>query len=277
MMDYIEATLLFLQTLHYREKLEEQIFQTLNKLEGRTISERLFLESLDQHIHPELAKNIVTVLINTDVISKINGDVTVDKLRLEDFIRLVKVAKASRSYNWPNIKPQPFLYVSPPSLITSDLAGDVDDISNLLINLVSTAEMRVTIMSPFTNDAGLKSVFRPLEACKTNPRINAYFTVDRKDAPRIYSQLLKFVPPHMLHDLNAYFCYANEVAADSLPHAKVLIVDAKKGYLGSANFTKQGLTSRFELGVRLDEEQSKTIDKVLEKLVFSRLFSKYNN
>jgi len=277
MMDYVEATLLFLQTLHYREKLEEQIFQVLKALEGKPVSEKVLLKSFDQHVHPELARNIATALTTAGVINKLDGNLTVDKQQLDNFIKLVKVAKASRSYNWPSIRPQPFLYVSPPDLITSDLAGDVDDISNLLVNLVSTAEMRVTIMSPFTNDTGLKSVFRPLEACKINPRINAYFTADRKDAPRIYSQVLKFIPSHMLSNLRVYFCYTDEVDPDNLPHAKVLIVDAKKGYLGSANFTKQGLTSRFELGVRLDEEQSKTIDRLLERLILSGLFVKYDN
>jgi len=81
----------------------------------------------------------------------------------------------------------------------------------------------------------------------------------------------------MLSNLRVYFCYTDEVDPDNLPHAKVLIVDAKKGYLGSANFTKQGLTSRFELGVRLDEEQSKTIDRLLERLILSGLFVKYDN
>lgn len=50
------------------------------------------------------------------------------------------------------------------------------------------------------------------------------------------------------------------------PHAKCLVVDRSHGYLGSANFTQQGLRGHFEVGVSLNEQDSRTLARILEYL-----------
>ena len=52
----------------------------------------------------------------------------------------------------------------------------------------------------------------------------------------------------------------------SYPHAKCLVVDRSFGYLGSANFTGQGMKGHFELGVSLNSEASKTLGDLLQYL-----------
>ena len=188
------------------------------------------------------------------------------------FIRILKEASLSNELIWSWKK----LLKSSGNIRISELSEEIDDISNLLTSLVSSAIKTVSIVSPFTNKAGLNSVLAPLKSCKNLPSNSIYLTADTLDQEMIYKQIIKLIPSKMLEHLRIYFCTSEEMDGDYLPHAKLLIVDSIKGYLGSANFTKQGLTSRFEVGVELDEQQSKTVEKLLRMLVEKGVFTLYS-
>jgi phosphatidylserine/phosphatidylglycerophosphate/cardiolipin synthase-like enzyme len=132
-------------------------------------------------------------------------------------------------------------------------------------------------MSPFTNKVGLSSILTPLKVCKKLPSISIYLTAHSRDQSMIINQINILVPTILANKLSVYFCTSESMEEDYLPHAKLLIVDSKRGYLGSANFTKQGLTSRFEVAVELNEQQSKCVGKLLLKLEEKGLFIKHNN
>ena len=46
-------------------------------------------------------------------------------------------------------------------------------------------------------------------------------------------------------------------------HAKCIVADGKRGYLGSANLSVSGLEKNFELGVTLDEADAFTLDQLI--------------
>jgi phosphatidylserine/phosphatidylglycerophosphate/cardiolipin synthase-like enzyme len=55
-------------------------------------------------------------------------------------------------------------------------------------------------------------------------------------------------------------------ATDKLPaliHAKIILVDHKRGYLGSANFSQSALDRNFELGVALSPNQVRSLESLL--------------
>jgi phosphatidylserine/phosphatidylglycerophosphate/cardiolipin synthase-like enzyme len=45
-------------------------------------------------------------------------------------------------------------------------------------------------------------------------------------------------------------------------HAKVVVVDGERGYLGSANLSRSGLSSNFEIGTALAHDQAETLDRL---------------
>jgi phosphatidylserine/phosphatidylglycerophosphate/cardiolipin synthase-like enzyme len=56
------------------------------------------------------------------------------------------------------------------------------------------------------------------------------------------------------------------VATDKLPalvHAKIILVDHARGYLGSANLSQSALDQNFELGVALSENQVRSLESLL--------------
>jgi phosphatidylserine/phosphatidylglycerophosphate/cardiolipin synthase-like enzyme len=59
----------------------------------------------------------------------------------------------------------------------------------------------------------------------------------------------------------------------SLMHAKFVVADAGRGYLGSANLTSLGMAEHLEVGVALRPEQSKALLQLLEALEASGLFT----
>lgn len=276
MTNEVRLILFYLQTLHYRDDLEDNLYINLRKFSASDIISELEITSIfKQKVHPELIKNVTDILLDFKVFTKQHGGYSIDKQQLEVFIKMALAAKASRTYNWPDVRSKPFLYISPPNIITSELSEEIDDISNLLTSLVSSATKTVSIVSPFTNKAGLSSVLSPLRSCKNVPSNSIYLTANTQDQEMIYKQIVKLIPTKMFEHLRIYFCTSEQVDGDYLPHAKLLIVDSMKGYLGSANFTKQGLTSRFEVGVELDEQQSKSVNKLLKMLVEKGVFTPY--
>ncbi len=51
-----------------------------------------------------------------------------------------------------------------------------------------------------------------------------------------------------------------------LVHAKFMLVDGQRGYLGSANFSVNGLERNLELGTGLSEEEARILDELVTYL-----------
>ena len=147
MTDEVKLILFYLQTLHYRDDLENNLYTNLRKFSESDIISELDIKSIfKQKVHPELIKNVTDILADFKVFTKQYGGYGIDKQQLEVFIKMASAAKASRTYNWPDVRSKPFLYVSPPNIITSELSEEIDDISNLLTSLVSSATKTVSIV-----------------------------------------------------------------------------------------------------------------------------------
>lgn len=181
----IDIILFLLETLRFRHKLEEQLINNLSKLNSKNISRSQLEELYGEKVNEELLASTESALRRIGVLVQNNDKLIIDPIKLERFKELIETAKAARDYKWPSINPKPFLYVSPPSLITSNVSSEVDDIANLLVNLVRSAEQNISIMSPFTNESGLQSVFAPLQACKNTPEISIYLISYTKKQRRL--------------------------------------------------------------------------------------------
>lgn len=268
-----DLILSLLQTLHYRKDLEESLMSSLLKFSDNEISTDNLLNIYGKRVHPELLKITESILMDFGVIKEHDQKYFINGERLKRFMALFEMAKNARDYHWPELNRQPYIYVSPPSIIGQELAGDIDDIANLIINLISSAKTEITLVSPFTNDEGLKAILLPLANLKESIKITAYFSAEERDVHLISTQVRKLIPEKIHNRLKIFFCIIDEKDYDILPHAKTIIVDNSVGYLGSANFTRQGLNTRFELGVKLVEKQCIAIEKLLNLLVEKGIYT----
>jgi phosphatidylserine/phosphatidylglycerophosphate/cardiolipin synthase-like enzyme len=276
-MQDIKQILLFIQTLHYRDDLENLIFTALSEMKNKEFTDEDYFKRFNSAINKQLLSNLKSIFIETGVLTEQDRLFLLNSQKLEEFIQLVQVAKASRDYKWPENKTESYIYVSPSSIINADLLGDVDDITNLIVSLVSSAQASVSLMSPFTNDEGLRAVLSPLTHIKYPVNVNMYFSSANEDVHKIYAQTKRLLPEHLHKNFKSYFCVTDDKDSGDLPHAKTIIVDSKIGYLGSANFTKQGLNTRFELGVKLNQKQCVAIEKMLSILIDKKVYSYYDH
>jgi phosphatidylserine/phosphatidylglycerophosphate/cardiolipin synthase-like enzyme len=201
------------------------------------------------NIHSTLRNQLENLLTDVGVIKNDKSHKTIDEERAKLFFSHVDAVQLAKEHTWNPRQIRPKLFTSPPELIPQSMAADVDDIRNLITELVRGVKESLTIMSPYTTAAALRDILKPLSLKKMIPE-------------RIFRCII--------------FFYRADVSPedDSILHAKILIADGVKGYLGSANFTSQGLEKHFELGIEMSPKQAKLSEELLEHLVSKQVFLK---
>lgn len=59
-------------------------------------------------------------------------------------------------------------------------------------------------------------------------------------------------------------------------HAKVVIVDRRRAYVGSSNFTWGGMSKNYEVGILVGENESYTLSKLVDSLLPKDFSNAYN-
>lgn len=230
--------------------------------------------SLEQvKIHPTLRAQLRKLFVEIGILDSASQKVADLNLANEFFLQ-VDLVQTARDHTWQPRQRRPILYTSPPELIPQKMAAEVDDIRNLLTELISGAQDSILILSPYTTVSALKDILRPLTA-RPEPRslnIKVFIANPLSDAKRQITKLKAILPATFSDKLSFY--YRADVPNDdeSILHAKILIVDGSKGYLGSANFTAQGLQKHFELGIEMSDKQASAAKDLLEHLISKGIF-----
>lgn len=258
----------YLELIANREDLENSLYAILITENGQLIR----FDQLD--MHPAMLVQIQKILISEGVMIKNKEDVViVNGERAKDFLDTVEVVKYSRDYKWLPKVHEPQLFASPPELIPRALAADIDDIRSLLVKLVNEARNSLIILSPYTTPAALRDILQPLyvNGQGANISVDIYIANSLNDAKRQAKALRTLLLDKPIENLRFYY-KTGDLHEDSILHAKLLIADKCRGYLGSANFTNQGLSKHFELGVELKSRQSGLVVDMLDQLVLKNIF-----
>lgn len=114
-----------------------------------------------------------------------------------------------------------------------------------LIGLIGRASREVLIVTGYLDPLGAKSLLPSLKAASNRGasiEIGALSDLVRDDA----LDLLE----NELHGDGVRFARLNRDAG--FPHLKVLVIDSRQAYLGSANFTHPGMSDNVELGALVE-------------------------
>jgi phosphatidylserine/phosphatidylglycerophosphate/cardiolipin synthase-like enzyme len=257
----------YIELIGNREDIESDLRNTLTKTDTKSINFKRL------EIHPALRIQLTKILIDEGVITSGSGGNTIDTERAREFFDSIDSIKLARDYPWPPKHRRPLLFASPPELIPRSLAAEIDDIKNLLTELVSNTKESLTILSPYTTSAALSDILKPLLINKhaENIKIEVYIANPLEDARRQAKTMQSLLHKDLIKKVSYYY-RAGENQEDSILHAKLLIVDNERGYLGSANFTEQGLTRHFELGVEMSGQQARLSTELLKQLVLKKVF-----
>jgi len=157
--------------------------------------------------------------------------------------------------------------VAPADLLDSIPAGQrVRALPSYLEEIVRKAQREVLLLAPFWDMPTLTDLLR----CAQRERMRAELVLllvhmGRRLPPveRIVNEIQSVWP---LTRIRIYVHLAHQRSYTNYPHAKCLVVDRRYGYLGSANFTGQGMKGHFEVGVCLGPEDSRTLGDILHYL-----------
>jgi phosphatidylserine/phosphatidylglycerophosphate/cardiolipin synthase-like enzyme len=234
----------------------------------------LVINYSDIKIHPALLIQIDKILVDEGVITNTPNGKQLIEVRAKEFYEYVDAIEMSKNHTWPPKQKRPQLFASPPELIPRKLAADIDDIRSLLINLIGNAKKSIVILSPYTTPAALRDILQPLFVSnKTKDiKVEVYIANSLENANKQIRSLAKILPEKFTKCIHFYYRSNDPRTDDSILHAKILIVDEDKGYLGSANFTEPGLQRHFELGIEMNTQQAKLASQMLKQLVHLKVF-----
>jgi phosphatidylserine/phosphatidylglycerophosphate/cardiolipin synthase-like enzyme len=142
----------------------------------------------------------------------------------------------------------------------------VDTIPNHLEGIVRKAEREILLLAPFWDISTLINLLRCTAFQGMRPELVLLLVHIGNRLPNVKNIADSISSIWTGRQIRIYLHLAKPNDQASYPHAKCLVIDRSYGYLGSANFTGQGMEGHFELGVSLGPEASKTLGDLLQHL-----------
>jgi phosphatidylserine/phosphatidylglycerophosphate/cardiolipin synthase-like enzyme len=156
----------------------------------------------------------------------------------------------------------PLLLIGPADWIPSQTMGVVSDIQHALVEMVASATDLVTLMAPFGTADAIARAIQPLTVLEKTAATKLQLLTAGQPAQVdvLVERLRRGLPSSIRRRTTVFLAPPGEVM---WPHAKLLLIDDRTGYLGSANFTSGGLDRYFELGLVLSATQASLLQRVI--------------
>jgi hypothetical protein len=139
--------------------------------------------------------------------------------------------------------------------------------------VIDSAKQRVILVSPFLEAAGVGHLLESLTACLYRRVSVTLITHGAETLSSFASTALNDLRRASTGLAASLTVYSVDDACGLLVHSKLVIADAARMVLGSANLTSRGLSTNFEAGVMLGREAATEASAVVEALLASGLTS----
>lgn len=191
----------------------------------------------------------------------------VDTGRAAELVSVCHILAAASS-PVPAIPPDPRLVLSAPE--DAVLLRDNERLEGLVLDVIRLASRSLHIGGAFWNEDGFGLLEEVLRPALTDRKITTIIYANVPDPA--FAEVLK----RRLGDLSMAGPAAVRWFIGHRPrmlHAKFVVADRRRGYLGTANLTSWGLREHIEAGVELTAGQSERFVLFLEQLEAAGLFS----
>lgn len=159
---------------------------------------------------------------------------------------------------------------TPPSekFIPQNISENFKYLNTWIQKLIQITEEKIIFFSPYYTVSGMKKLLTSIEFLIKNRRKAILFFITNDISINSNKKAFKF----LFNKVKKYnsdnirvFQGKNSHRNDGFKfHAKLLLVDNKRGYMGSANFSKVALENGFELGIPLQEEQVISLTNLID-------------
>lgn len=149
--------------------------------------------------------------------------------------------------------------------LPSDLRARFRDLDEFVRALAASAKSRLLVVSPYLSPGGMASL---RSAIAVSAQRGAWIRLVTSDLDNSHSANRRSVSV-LLDGSDGVLIrprlrlLAVSESLTELVHAKCMVVDGMRGYLGSANLSISGLEKNFELGVALGEEEAAALDHLI--------------
>lgn len=144
--------------------------------------------------------------------------------------------------------------------------------------IILTASNRIILIAPYFSKSGIKQHLTSLNAVNNNKKnISINFLVNDLEE-YTNSNAFNYLKENITMKNNNTISIFEPVEKSKNKlwfHAKLLLVDNEKGYLGSANYSESGLSNQFELGVPLTPEQTNHLTTLIDYWLDNQYFKLY--
>lgn len=161
--------------------------------------------------------------------------------------------------------------------IPSKIAHEFNYLNSWVNSMIQTTTSRLIFLSPYYSVAGIKQLLVSLKTLLNNKNICIDWIVSNEsNADNIKAfEYIKTQLSNKYSNSKFRFYRPNDNEKEQfIFHAKLLVSDGEKGYIGSANFSKRGLDKQFELGVILNSKKSSTLSKLIDYWINNQVFVK---
>lgn len=267
-----------------RLKLANQIAEMLQSYAGafdaldKAIAQNDASVSIDSlSIPPDVAVAVYSVLTEARIVERFGND-PLERLsarsyrvcdaksaaRIIDDARIICALSADkRDMNilrtWPFADPLP-----------GHLARQTRDLDLRYVTLLASSTDHAFVVTPFLNIPAAERLAAALETA-----IHSGATVDLitylAHQPGSARSAIEYLHQHLQSRVGSlkakrFTAYSN-LQVDSMIHAKLLLIDAQTGYLGSANTTGQGFANHLEVGIELNSMQTSVLEGIIRHVI----------
>lgn len=230
----------------------------------------------------DLARTIIRILINEDLIM-INEN---NQLKISDDIKLqrtLELVNTLVNFNFSNLQQNnsDLLWTISRkqfNTIPMSIAEHFRYLYTWIQEIILTSTNRVIFVAPYFSEPGMRQLLTSLNAINNNKQdITIDFLVNDIDESNNFSAFNYLKENLTLLNNNKIRIFEPVEKTNNKLwfHAKLLLVDNKKGYLGSANYSERGMSSQFEIGVPLEEEQTQNLTKLIDYWLANCYFKMY--
>lgn len=165
----------------------------------------------------------------------------------------------------------PILLATVPQYLSESMDMDqFEEIFSMIHKLITDSREEIIIVSPFFEEGGVNMLATTLQYATRRGVKVKIITRRTSDNTTIIKKLISSIDGSSRENLFIYE-YKDKQERESFTfHAKVLVADKSKAYLGSANFTQYGFERNIELGVLLKGKQVKPLYSLLNVMLSSR-------
>lgn len=161
------------------------------------------------------------------------------------------------------------------SRLSASLKKEFGDLDYFITELVSKARERLLLVAPYLSTTGMKRLRGPIAAAAESGAWIRLVTGDLHDSStwnyKSVNTLVNGMEGQIIRSRLRVLCAAP--GSLGFIHAKLIIADHLRGYLGSANLSGGGFDKNFEVGVALAPDQAGAFERLVDSFEAQGLIS----